>query len=111
MDEDHFKLNLSGISQTVCSLKILATTLDLVGGSGLYPRQDPAVTDHSVNASFRRDFEGWGSQPQPKILSKWLNALHRTLTYVTNRTHLTHFSRNISVRTNYALLNTATNTP
>ena len=40
-------------------------------------------------------------KPQPKILSKWLNALHRTLTYERNRTHLTHFSRKISVRTNY----------
>ena len=42
-------------------------------------------------------------KPQPKILSKWLNALHRTLTYERNRTHLTHFSRKISVRTNYDL--------
>ena len=42
-------------------------------------------------------------KPQPKILSKWLNALHRTLTYERNRTHLTHFSRKISVRTNYGL--------
>ena len=43
-------------------------------------------------------------KPQPKILSKWLNALHRTLTYERNRTHLTHFSRKISVRTNYAYM-------